>query len=432
MTTSSALETDSRSAPRGMRGSAPATLTEGTPTETSGPEPLPAERRVAVAGARLHYVDWLRVLAVLLLFPFHTLRVFNADDPFYVKADVLSMPVTYLLGFISAWHMQLLFLLAGVSTFFALEKRGNREYAGERLLRLGIPFIFGFLVVIPPQTWYGGRFNSGYTGSFWEYMTSGDWLEYNVKDGGDYYGGFGIGHLWFILVLLIVSLMVLPLFAWGRGARGDAFLRGFSRRLAHPAWWLLAAFLLFVGEALPDPTGLGMWYFLMFFVLGYVVVCDPAFMDAAERFRLPALALGVPLAAFWSLSEGWRDSLADPSWGLVGLVMLGMLTTWLMMVGLLGYGRHYLDRTGPALSSLAEGSYPVYILHQTVIVVLAFYLVDLGVWEPLQWLALIVGSVVVTFAVYDGVRRWSVTRFLFGMRPKKRPAPRETVTRAAG
>ena len=97
-----------------------------------------------------------------------------------------------------------------------------------------------------------------------------------------------------------------------------------------------------------------------------------------------------------------------------------MLASWLMIVGLLGYGRRYLDRTSPALAYLAEGSYPVYILHQTVIVVFAFYIVGWAVWEPLQWVALLVVSVAVTFALYEGVRRWSVTRFLFGMRPKKR------------
>ena len=72
--------------------------------------------------------------------------------------------------------MQLLFVLAGVSTVFALKKRGNGRYAGERLLRLGIPLVFGIFVLIPPQTWYGGRFNSGYTESYWHYITSGDFL----------------------------------------------------------------------------------------------------------------------------------------------------------------------------------------------------------------------------------------------------------------
>ena len=68
------------------------------------------------------------------------------------------------------------------------------------------------------------------------------------------------------------------------------------------------------------------------------------------------------------------------------------------------------------------------MLHQTVIVVLAFYLVGWAVWEPLQWLALLALSVLGTFALYEVVRRWSVTRFLFGMRRKRRPGDVEDRT----
>ncbi len=61
-----------------------------------------------------------------------------------------------------------------------------------------------------------------------------------------------------------------------------------------------------------------------------------------------------------------------------------------------------------------------------MIVVFAFYIVGWTIAEPLQWVLLLALSVAVTFALYEGVRRWSVTRFLFGMRPKKRrPAARE-------
>ena len=79
------------------------------------------------------------MLAVLLLFPFHTLRVFNADDPFYVKAAHLSAPLSYVLNFISVWHMPLLFVLAGASTYFALGKRSPRQYLRERRQRLLVP-----------------------------------------------------------------------------------------------------------------------------------------------------------------------------------------------------------------------------------------------------------------------------------------------------
>jgi peptidoglycan/LPS O-acetylase OafA/YrhL len=377
---------------------------------------------------RLHYIDWLRVLAVLLLFPFHTLRVFNADDPFYVKAAHLSGVVSHVLDFISVWHMPLLFVLAGASTYFALGKRTSGQYRRERLARLLVPFIFGIFVLIPPQTWYGGRFNSGYAQSFWHYIVSGDFLKWNIKDGGDYYGGFGIGHLWFILILFLLAMIALPLFSRTRKGRGGELLRSFSRRLAHPTGWLVAAFLLMVGAAVPDPIGLRPFYYLVFFVLGYAIVCGPEFMESAQRYRLPALTIGVALSVWWvSGGDALRDSLPSPSFQSGALTMVGTLASWLVIVGLLGYGRRYLDRPSPALAYLSEGSYPVYIIHQTVIVIAAVYIVRLATTEPLQWLTLLVVSVAGTFALYEVVRRFAVTRYLFGMRPAKKQSERRVV-----
>ncbi len=182
-----------------------------------------------------------------------------------------------------------------------------------------------------------------------------------------------------------------------------------------------------IGEALPDPTGLGFFYFLVFFVLGYAIVADPAFMASAERHRWWALSLGVALA-IWSVATGSHlDALPDPSLERTVLTFLGMLASWLVIVGLLGCGKRYLDRTSPALAYLAEASYPVYILHQTVIVVAAFSIVGLPVAEPLQWLTLLLVSVACTYALYELVRRPAPTRFLFGMRGKKAAAAGRTV-----
>ena len=371
---------------------------------------------------RLHYIDWLRVLAVLLLFPFHTLRVYNVGEPFYVKGPELSIAASYVLGFIDTWHMPLLFLLAGASTYFALGKRSGRQYLSERMTRLLVPLTFGILVLIPPQTWYGARFNSGYTGTYVEYLTSGAFLQWNVQGGGDYYGGFGIGQLWFILWLFLISLIVLPLLLWGRGERGAAAMQRVSRFFAHPAAWLVAAFAILLGEALPDFAGKNLFYYLVFFVFGYIAMCAPEFMTAAERFKWPALALGAPLCVWWVASGPLRDSLPDPSLLLTGIVLLGMLGRWLVIVGLLGVGRRYLDTPSPQLSYLAEASYPLYILHQTVIVVIAFYLVQLPMDWFAQWLLLLGVATAGTFVLYEGVRRIGWLRFLFGMRPAKRDA----------
>lgn len=361
-------------------------------------------------------MDWLRVLAVLLLFPFHTLRVFDANDPFYVKSAVTSMPVTYLLAFIDRWHMPLLFLLAGASTYLAMRRRTPREYVGERAKRLLTPFALGLLLLIPPQTFVGGRFNSGYGESYLHYLVSGDFLVWNIRSGGDYYGGFGIGHLWFVLWLFAVSLLALPLVTWARRDTGSAWVRRWAARLSSPVWWLLPPLLILLGDALPDVAGKNPFYYLVFFALGFVTISDPAFAQAAERRRWPALVTGSAIAAAFALTWQWRGTLADPSAVLAIVNYVGFIGTWLAIVAAVGFGRHHLDAHSPLLSYLAEASYPVYILHQTVIVLLAAWIVALPIAWPLQWTALLMGSVVATFAIYELVRHSPLSRFVLGMK----------------
>ncbi len=103
-----------------------------------------AERRIDL--------DWLRIVAVLLLIPFHGARVFDIFTPFYVKNAELSPWLSYaVVAFLNAWQMPLLFLIAGASTWYALGSRGGGRYVGERLKRLLVPFVFGTLVIVPPQ-----------------------------------------------------------------------------------------------------------------------------------------------------------------------------------------------------------------------------------------------------------------------------------------
>lgn len=372
---------------------------------------------------RIHYIDWLRVLAVLLLFPFHVSRVFNAGEPFYVKSEHVSAALGWLLGFINVWHMPLLFFLAGASSYFALRRRSGGQYVSERVKRLLVPFLFGWLVLIPPQTWYGARFNEGYSESFVHYLVSGDFLAWNIRDGGDYYGGFGLGHLWFILWLFAISLAALPLMSWGR-ERGRERLERLSRRIARPSWWLLPALTIFIGEAMPDPVGKNVFYYLVVFVLGYIAMTDAVFSETAERVAWIASALGAGLSLAWLLTGEVRDALPDPSFARVGLSLIGPLAVWCVIVGAVGLGRRFLDRPSPALSYLGAASYPLYILHQTVIVVLAFYVIALPVGGIVQWSTLLVLSVAATFALYEVARRIPLLRGVLGIRPARRGTPR--------
>lgn len=86
-------------------------------------------------------IDWLRILAVLLLIPFHTARIFDPFDPFYVKNAERSTALGYgAIKVLHPWHMPLLFLLAGAATWFAIGFRSGGQYVRERFTRLLVLF----------------------------------------------------------------------------------------------------------------------------------------------------------------------------------------------------------------------------------------------------------------------------------------------------
>jgi glucans biosynthesis protein C len=361
---------------------------------------------------RRYDLDALRVLAVLLLIPFHSARVFDIFDPFYVKSPETSEGLSWaVVAFLNPWHMPLLFVLAGAATWLALGHRGAKAYAGERTRRLLVPFLFGMLLVVPPQGYLATRFRGdhGSVGSFLaDYWTV-------EGDLSGYTGSFTPGHLWFIGFLFIFSLLALPLFVRWRG-----------RRLR--ARWLLVAMppILLAANELPAPNDgpQNPFYSLALFVAGYLLMADEDAERAVHRHWRPLLAAAAAtmttVLLVWSsgTDDGWPDgSPLD-----IGFSLFEQANTWIWVLALLGAGRALLSRPAPGLAYASEASFPFYVLHQTVIVAVAYVVVgwELAVWQGFTIVA--VTSLALTLAAYELlVRRTNPTRFLFGMRPLRRP-----------
>jgi glucan biosynthesis protein C len=95
--------------------------------------------------------------------------------------------------------------------------------------------------------------------------------------------------------------------------------------------------------------------------------------------------------------------------------------SWFSLIAILAYGKRFLNFTNGFLKYAAEASYPYYILHQTAIVVIGFYVVQWNASVLVKFVTILVASLVATAVLYDLlVRRTNVTRFLFGMRPHKK------------
>src|SRR5687768_8556270 len=103
----------------------------------------------AQSNHRLHAIDWLRVLTVLAVFFYHVAHIFDFDPEGSVRTSETSLGASVYVFFVHQWSMPLLFLLAGVSSWFSLRSRQTGAYLRERVQRLLVPLLFGTVVLIP-------------------------------------------------------------------------------------------------------------------------------------------------------------------------------------------------------------------------------------------------------------------------------------------
>lgn len=366
---------------------------------------------------RIVWIDWLRVIAVLLIFAFHSARVFDSFEKFYAKGPQTSFVLSwFVVGFFDTWQMPLLFVLAGMSSYFALKKRTGGQYMKERAARLLVPFVFGCFVIVPPQSWFGAMTYVGYTGSLAQFLR--DYFSLKWGYVSDYIGGPNFGHLWFILFLFVVSAVALPVLLWIRGGKGEAFAKRMGSALAKPWWWLVLATVLLLSTALPALAGHNPFTFLVWFLFGVLLAVSEEPRHIAHRRRWELLSVGGALAGIFGATYWVRGRYPDPS--LPGALneFAFQLAGVLLCLALIGIAIAYLDRPSRHLPYLSEASYPTYVLHQTVIVAIGFYLVRVLPQPIPSWLAILTLSLVSTYAIYEfGIRRWP-WRVLFGMKPE--------------
>jgi glucan biosynthesis protein C len=101
--------------------------------------------------------------------------------------------------------------------------------------------------------------------------------------------------------------------------------------------------------------------------------------------------------------------------------ILYYFSRWCWLIAILGFGRRWLSRGGRLLSYLSEASYPFYILHMPINTIVGYFVIRWPVGIAVKYLVINVVTILATYAVYEVlVKRTQVTRFLFGMKPKRR------------
>jgi len=385
---------------------------------------------------RLHYLDWLQVLAILGVFLFHAVHPFDDLTDWHIKNAQRSALATFYTGFFNLWGMPFFFLMAGATSWFSLRRRTAGRYVRERVARLMIPFIVGAIVLTPIQAYYEARHKGWWEGdSLIEFIFSAEarsyfYTEYNpITFSPEIFGDLGY-HLWFVGFLFVYALIALPVFIWLKGDYGKRSMSSLARLARWRGGLLIFTIpLILIGfffqPFLSGYTGWASFLFLLvFFILGYILIADEHFMRAIRRDWWLHLILGITCTLFFfSVAAGvpvwdWLVSPGTPEF-YVSWIAWG-INSWCWTMFFFYVGMRFLDFTNKNIRYSREVSYPFFFFHQPVIIFIAFYVVLWNVGVPFKLLVVVIGSFLITLGLVQLlIRPFEPMRRLFGMKPRR-------------
>jgi len=375
---------------------------------------------------RRYDLDWLRVLGILLVFAFHSSRFYNVED-WNVKNNIWYPSVEAWVLFASSFMMPLMFVVSGASLFYALGKGGFGKFVKDKVLRLLVPLLVGALTHLSYQSYLWDKTHGLFNGNYFQYLPR--YYPYSIN-------WFG-GHLWYLWYLFLFSLMLYPLLRWLKG-NGRGFLSRLDGWLSKSGAVYILALPILLLYLLPSEfplMGMNGGYpylmYLFFLLWGFVLVSDERLQESIRRLRWVCLSVGLTLVAGFIIvySQITDPDIMSPSLFLAGTMRV--FGGWICVLAIFGLAMQYLTARTPKLDYANEAVLPFYIFHQTVLLVVGYFVLQWGLPDVLEWAVIVVISFAIIMALYEFVvRRFNVMRFLFGMKsaPKAVTMPaKETI-----
>lgn len=380
---------------------------------------------------RRYDIDWLRVLAILMVFFFHNARFYD-PYPWHVKNAEQSFGMFIFVALLHAWIMPLFFLLSGVGSWYALKSRTAGRYFRERVLRLLVPlYTVGVFILLPPQLYWDKLTSGRFSGSFLEFYPS-FFRDFHF----DLLPPFVLpwpGHLWFLVFLFAISLFSLPLMIFLKSESGKRLISTLARWCNRRGGIFLLLVPLFLVQAClrgffrGDHTFADLVYYLLCFLMGYILPADERFTESLKRHVWVCLLLalvGFYAEGYLVMGLGYQPLPGQgfsPLWLYLLFQFVMSLQTLCWIVFLVGMSAKYLNFRSKVLEYCNEAVLPFYILHQTFILLVGWYVVRWNTAIFTKFLVISVISFVLIASTYELlIRRFNVMRFIFGMRLKKR------------
>ena len=337
----------------------------------------------AVTGpSRLYFLDWIRVLALLVVVVFHVFVGSAPDSPTFLPKEIATIFYPIPLAGIGVF-----FAVSGAASAFSLERRTKRQFVFERVFRLAIPFAAGAIILVPITEWldpwaaYPDSFTQTYSEHFKTIFSTQPLLDVPLV-----LSSLG-AWLWVLAFLFAFSMMGLPILNWLRSKSADRFcdaMTGLASRRGGLLLWSLpvmgiAAFgQIIIYPLLDAPISdlyngwTGFLRFFVVFVLGAILVRKKSTLDYVRRdWRIALLAGSFAMGLVVCMSAFvFEESVNTAETSLIALIVWQLLEgvgAWSFVLVFFALGLRWLDRPGRVLSYFLGMILAFYFFHQTAI-----------------------------------------------------------------
>lgn len=341
---------------------------------------------------RRHDIDALRVMCFGTLIIYHTSLIYGTRT-WHLNTDEPSRLVDLIHIASHPWRMSLLFFISGLVTTALLKKKTVYEIRRARTRQLLLPFLFGVLVLVQPQIYFS-KLQSAPDLSYWDFL----------KTYPDH--GLPLEHVWFLAYLWIyifIWSILLPRIEAYRANISSAFasvLKGANLFLVPIAFLACLRICLYpiFGESLVITNDFyaHILYFSMF-LAGSLLMNERRFWDEIDRQRwislgLSVCSLGVLATVALALPREQR-----PDELVFVLRVIRSIFQWSVIIAMLAFAARLVNRPNRVVTYLNRSIMTYYVLHQTVIVIAAYYFAKAGMLDirsflPIIMITLLVGA----------------------------------------
>lgn len=352
---------------------------------------------------RKTYIDNIRWATVLLVLIYHVCYMFNGVGVPGGIPNAENIPAFDALAYVVyPWFMVLLFVISGMSARYSLQKRTIKQFLKERTVKLLVPSTLGLFAI----HWITGYFNIKMGGGL-EYIPSA--LIYPIS------AVSGTGPLWFIQMLFIFSCVLV-------------LLKKIDKK--DSAWQLckkanlpiiLLLFLVIFGAAqilnMPVLTTYRFGIYFAAFLIGYYIFSHEEVQKKMESVCIPMLCLAVIGAVCYTVYY-FGSNYTSPA---CLQSIITNLYLWIVVLAVIGCAQKYCTGETAFTRYMAKSSFGFYILHYPVLTVTCYLLQYRFKFPAIcNYVIALVAELLITFALYEVLKRVPILRYLIlGIKKKK-------------